>query len=177
MEKLSFIKKVFLFLTVIAGILSFGGYTAKLLSQYYFFAGPRFELRDFAQGSAGIAAFKMTVPVLTLSLISFFVFVILLLLSLVIIRPNFKKYGWFFISLILFLVLAPFQSYLFIQYDLKLINGFYYGGMSAENGIALLIESFKSLSGFPFIMLAAYVTIIVLFIFRPLTHKEDADKA
>ena len=102
-------------------------------------------------------------------IISFTVFVILTNIKL-------KKNGWLFIISAIIYITFPFEIYLMVKIDYKLIMAFSAGINDANSFLSLMIDRFKVLGSFPIILIWCYITIPYFLLFRPFTIREKKDE-
>lgn len=173
MLRLSFISKIFLTVALASGTLWLGSYTVKLFGIYNFF--------DLDQNNSLILKSALTevdlkpvifelLPVLSISLISYLVFIVFSAAFLFLSKISLKANGWLFISLMIVLICLPFEVFLSLK-DYKIINLI----MSNSNNSQEMIEIFKSriteLSSFPIVSIILHYSIFILLVFKPLTKK------
>ena len=70
----------------------------------------------------------------------------------------------------------PFEIYLIVKIDYKLIMAFSSGIDDANLFLSLMIDRFKVLSSFPIILIWCYITIPYFLVFRPFTISEKKDE-
>ncbi|AFH49292.1 Hypothetical protein IALB_1584 [Ignavibacterium album JCM 16511] len=173
MQRLSLTSKIFLTIAITSGTLWLGSYSVKLFSIYNFF--------DLGQNNSLILKSALTnidlkpvffelLPVFTISLISYIVFIVFSAAFLFLSKISLKANGWLFISLMIVLICLPFEVILSLK-DYKIINLI----MSNSNNSPEMIEIIKSriseLSAFPIISIILHYSIFILLVFKPLTKK------
>ncbi len=165
--------KIFLVILLAAGVLWLGSYTVKLFNFFNFF--------DLAQDNSLILKSNLTgkdlnpvifelLPVLTISLISYIVFIFSLLIFILTAKLNFKANGWIFITVIIILFCLPFEVYLSFK-DFDLIKMITYGNIEPMTAIEIIKSRITALSSYPIIALILHYSIILLIVFKPLTKK------
>uniref|UniRef100_A0A7V2ZJS2 Uncharacterized protein n=1 Tax=Ignavibacterium album TaxID=591197 RepID=A0A7V2ZJS2_9BACT len=173
MKPFSFTSKVLLVLTIAAGALWLGSYTVKLFSF--------FNLFDLDQNNSLIlkstlvdADLRLVIfgflPVLTISISSYFAFIIFGIAFLFTSRINLKSNGWLFISLLIVLICLPFEAYLSIK-DFNVIKMIIDNNINSSEAIEILKNRITVLSSFPIVSLILHYSLFVLFVFKPLTKK------
>lgn len=173
MKSLSLTSKLILVITFAAGTLWLGSYTVKLFSF--------FNLFDLDQNNSLIlkrvlkdtdlkpVIFEL-LPVLSISLVSYILFIISGTLFLFVSKINLKSNGWLFISLMIVLFCLPFEIFLSIK-DYSLIK-MIMGNYSNSNDIVEIIKSrIVVLSSFPIVSIILHYSLFILFVFKPLTKK------
>ena len=171
MENLSKLAKFFLFLTMAAFALWFGSYITRMTLSLQLFHGTHFELKDIVQHSNFDAISLMLAPAIAISVLSYFAMVICFILFVLTSKLNMKMNGWLFISTVLVLTTAPFELYLIFKYDKPFVDTAFWGIGNAQFYIQLIIDRFKVLGSFPIIEIFSFLTIAVLFMFKPFRKK------
>lgn len=174
MKQLSLISKVLLAFTFASGALWLGSYTVKIFSF--------FNLFDLDQNSSLILKAALVnvdlkpvifelVPVLTISLTSYIVFIISGLLFLFISKISLRENGWIFISVMIVLLCFPFEIYLSLK-DYELTGMILSGSSDSTSMLELIKSRITVLSSYPIVALILHYSIIFLFVFKPLTKKK-----
>lgn len=174
MKTLSLISKVWLTFALASGALWLGSYTVKLFSF--------FNLFELDQNNSLILKASLVnvdlkpvmfelVPVLTISLTSYIVFIISGLLFLFISKINLRENGWIFISVIIVLFCLPFEIYLSMK-DYELTRLILIGSSDSTGMLEIIKSRMTSLSSFPIVALILHYSIVFLFVFKPLTKKK-----
>lgn len=173
MQRFSFLTKVFLTITLTSGALWLGSYTIKLFSLYNFF--------EFDQNNSLILKniftnidLKPTIfellPTLSISLISYIVFIAFGILFLISTKVNLKQNGWLFISLMIVLFCLPFEIFLSLK-DYELIKMILNNSDKSMEMIEIIKLRITALSSFPIVSFILHYSIIILAVFKPLTKK------
>ncbi len=174
MKPLSLISKILLAFTLASGALWLGSYTVKIFSF--------FNLFDLDQNNSLILKASLInvdmkpvifelVPVLTISLTSYIVFIISGLLFLFISKINLRENGWIFISVMIVLLCFPFEIYLSIK-DYELTRMILSGSSDSTSMLEIIKSRTTALSSFPIVALVLHYSIVFLFVFKPLTKKK-----
>lgn len=174
MKPLSLISKILLAFTLASGALWLGSYTVKIFSF--------FNLFDLDQNNSLILKASLInvdmkpvifelVPVLTISLSSYIVFIITGLLFLFISKINLKENGWIFIILLIVLFCLPFEIFLSLK-DYELTRMILDGSSDSTRMIEIIKSRITALSSFPIVALILHYSIVFLFVFKPLIKKK-----
>lgn len=171
MKNKNILSKLFLYLTVLTGLVWLGGYIARIIITFQLFDGNQFELRSIFVGDALRAALYAINPAITYNLLTYPIFLISLIFFIFTAKLSLKENGWLFISLILIFLTAPFELFL-LSIDYKIATSVFYNpNFDTAAILNLTIERFKVLSSFPIIEVFIYCAIIYLFLFQPLQKK------
>ncbi|GJQ44197.1 MAG: hypothetical protein JETCAE03_36950 [Ignavibacteriaceae bacterium] len=173
MKPYSLTSKILLIFTFASGTLWLGSYTVKLFSFFNLFdLDPNNSLilkSTLINVDMKPVIFEL-LPVLTISLSSYIIFIASGLLFLFISKVNLKENGWLFIILMIVLFCLPFEIYLSLK-DYKLIM-MIINNTSDSSGMVEIIKSrITVLSSFPIVALILHYSLFILVVFRPLTKK------
>jgi hypothetical protein len=173
MDKLSKFSKIFLFLTLVFGVLWLGGYLTRQLVVYQFFNPEDLSIRSLYNNNNLDAAIKTIAPIFVSNLVLYIAFLITFLVFFFTAKINLKIEGWlFFISLII-LITAPFEIYLTVK-DYKIISDIYLSAdVSASTILNNIKERMQLLSSFSLIEILSFIGIIFLIIFKPLRKANE----
>ncbi len=169
MKNLNSVSKIFLFLSVISGILWIGTYTMRLVLAYQIFEGINFTLRQYinTQNLNGIFII-LNSAILTTDII-YFSFIIFSILFILTSKLSLKLNGWLFIIILIIIITLPLESYLIsIDYKIYFLVK-QYSIFNNSEVLNLYIKRLKIFSSFPMIEILSYISIIYFAIFRPLT--------
>jgi hypothetical protein len=115
-------------------------------------------------------------PTIPLSSVLYLIFITGFTVFLFTSHISLKKNGWFFIiSAIIYLTL-PFEIYLIVKIDYKLIMAFISGIVNPNEFLSLMIDRFKVFGSFPIILIWCYITIPYFLLFRPFTMREKKNE-
>ena len=176
MKKLNTSPKIFAIIAIVSGSLWLGSYVTRLILSYNLFLENDFVLKDFVTQENLQAVLLSMAPTIILSFFLYIVFIAGYTIFLFSSRISLKKNGWLFIiSAIIYLTL-PFEIYLMVDIDYKLIMNFSSGISDANAFLSLMIDRFKVLGSFPIILIWCYITIPYFLLFRPFTMSEIVDE-
>lgn len=171
MENQNKISKTILFLSVLSFVLFTGSYLTKINLIWQFFDAETIDLKSIYTGSDLSLVFKSLLPSFSITLISFFSFILFFAVYLIYSKINLKNNGWLFIILIILVVTTPFELYLFIKIDWKIIVELMKTNISQDFILSLLKKRLTILGPFPLILLFSYFVIIFLTVFKPFKNK------
>ncbi|GEM_PF-753002 len=173
LKKPDFRNKLLQTMIFISGSIWLGSQMSKILSIYYFFQTDEFgriSLKsEINPESINIIAYQL-VPVFSVSLISYSIFILLTFFYTIYIGKQLKKMGWLFISLSIVFLCLPFEVYLSLI-DLKLIENTFYRLGDSKIILSLFEDRILSLSSFPIISIILHFFVIALIIFKPLDKR------
>lgn len=170
--ELSRIQKIILPVTFIAGALWLGGYVSRVLIGFQLFQERDYLLKDFFNPASLDVVFFSQNPILTLTLLTYPVFIVGFLIFLFTTKLKLKNNGWLFIITVIILFTAPFELYL-LSIDFKIFSAVNSGVFNPNDILTLTIKRFKVLSSFPIIEIASYFAVICMFILKPFTKKTN----
>jgi len=173
MKNLSKTSKIVLSLTFISFSLWVGSYLGKNLIFFQFFDPETMSLRKLYELADFSGIFHTIFPVLTLNLISYITFVVLFILFVVKSGLNLRQNGWLFISLLIVVFTFPIEMYIIIKYDINFVLDINSMATSAQSAIQLINQRVAKFGMFSLINLFSNLSIILFFIFRPLTKNEN----
>jgi len=176
MKKLKTVPKIFAFIAIVSGALWLGSYLVRLIVSYNLFLENDFVLKEFVKQENLQAVLLSIAPTIVLSFFLYIVFIAGYTIFLFSSSISLKKNGWLFIiSAIIYLTL-PFESYLMVDIDYKLIMAFISGINDANSFLSFMIDRIKVLGSFPILLIWCYITIPYLLVFRPFTMSEKKDE-
>jgi hypothetical protein len=158
--------RIFLFLSFVSGAIWFGGSIVRSFIVYELFQGNEFQLKTIYNLDNLRIVFIAVNPLITSNIVSFLIFFISYILYVFSSKFNFKKEGWFFISIILFILILPTEFYMILN-DYKVAALVFGGDFSTEEILGSTINRYKKLSSFPIINLLSFASIVFLFILKP----------
>lgn len=170
MNNLSKTSKLFLFLFIVALIFWIGSYSVRLFQTYQMFVGTEFQLKNYINETNLSGILIALTPVVIVQMITYCLMIIFYFLFFFTCKIKLKENGWLFISLVLVIILLPFEIYL-MTIDNSLIQLFYAASYDANYSLSLIIKRFKVLGSFPLIHILSGLTILYLIFFKPLTQK------
>ena len=176
MKKLNTAPKIFAFIAIIAGGLWLGSYVVRLILSYNLFLENDFVLKEFITQENLQAVLLSLAPAITLSAVLYLIFITGFTVFLFISHISSKKNGWLFIIAAIIYLTLPFELYLMVTIDYKLISISFSGIVNANEFLSLLIDRFKVLGSFPIILIWCYITIPYFLLFRPFTIREKKDE-
>jgi hypothetical protein len=173
MKNLTPISKIFLTIALASGALWLGSYTTKLFALYNLFELDQSNLLVLKTNLTNVdlkpVLFEL-LPVLSVSLVSYVLFLAFSIMFLLFSKIGLKNNGWLFISLMIVIVCLPFEIVLSLK-DFKIIDMI----LSNSDNVNEMIEIIKSritiFSSFPIVSLILNYSIFFLFVFKPLTKK------
>ena len=176
MNKLKTVPKILAFMTVVSGSLWLGSYVVRLILSYNLFLENDFVLKEFVTQENLQAILLSIAPTIALNSILYLVFITGFTLFLFTSRISLKRNGWLFIIAAIIYLTLPFEIYLIVKIDYKLIMAFSSGIVDADLFLSLMIDRFKVLGSFPIILIWCYITIPYFLVFRPFTISEKKDE-
>lgn len=172
MNNLTKSSKLFLFISLSALALWLGGYLVRQLVMYQFFEPDGLSLR-IIYNLSNIPAVLVTIsPILVFNIISFTIFLISFIFFLFISKVKLKNEGWLFISLIIISITAPFEIFLLFK-DYDIISGILWLNSQPDIIVELIKQRMIVFSSFSLIEIFSYLSIIFLFIFKPLRRTNE----
>lgn len=167
--------KIFQSLILIFGSVWLGSQISKILTIYYFFNSDqygRISLKSDINADIVSAISYQLVPIFSISLISYLIFIALLIIYVFLIRKFLKYRGWLFISFIIIILCLPFELYAsFI--DLKIFEYAYYKTANSKTFLFLFENRITSLGSFPLISIFLHIITYFLIIFKPLDKRSN----
>jgi hypothetical protein len=112
--------------------------------------------------------FTILKPIFSITVITFYVYVVFQVLFLLFSRINIKNNGWIFLSLILTVILLGFELYL-NNFDMKLITS---SNINPKDTVELIRLRINKIPNFVYAEILMGLTILFLMIFQPLVKKE-----
>jgi hypothetical protein len=176
MKKLNTAPKIFAFVAILSGALWLGSYVARLILSYNLFLENDFVLKEFVTQENLQAVLLSFAPTIPLSSVLYLVFITGFTIFLFISHISLKKNGWLFIIVAIIYLTLPFELYLMVTIDYKLISAFLSGIDNANEFLSLMKDRFKVLGSFPIILIWCYITIPYFLLFRPFTISENKDE-
>jgi len=176
MNKLKTVPKILAFIAVVSGVLWLGSYVVRLILSYNLFLENDFVLKEFVTQENLQAILLSIAPTITLSSVLYLVFIAGFTIFLLTSRMSLKRNGWLFIIAAIIYLTLPFEIYLIVKIDYKLIMAFISGIDDANSFLSLMIDRFKVLGSFPIILIWCYITIPYFLVFRPFTTSEKKDE-
>lgn len=171
MEKLNKISKIFLFISILAGIVWLGSYVLRLFLSYQLFLEEDFVLKSYVTDENISGILYTLLPAFTTTFVSYIIFILTFVLFIALSKISLKEQGWLFIILLTVLITAPFEIYLMtMDYDILIkLNS---GQFVPQEILGLIIKRFVKLSGFPILEICAYCAVVFLALFKPLKLKK-----
>uniref|UniRef100_A0A832G0H1 Uncharacterized protein n=1 Tax=Ignavibacterium album TaxID=591197 RepID=A0A832G0H1_9BACT len=173
MKNLTLISKIFLTIALASGALWLGSYTTKLFALYNLFELDQSNLlilkSDLTNVDLKPVLFEL-LPVLSLSLVSYIVFLAFSIMFLLFSKISLKNNGWLFISLMIVIICLPFEIVLSLK-DFKIINMILNNSDNVNEMIEIIKSRITIFSSFPIVSLILHYSIFFLFVFKPLTKK------
>jgi len=176
MKKLKTVPKIFAFIAIVSGALWLGSYVVRLIVSYNLFLENDFVLKEFITQENLQVILLSIAPTIILSFVLYLVFIIGYTIFLFSSSISLKKNGWLFIVSAIIYITFPFEIYLMVKIDYKLIMALSAGINDANLFLSLMIDRFKVLSSFPIILIWCYITIPYFLLFKPFTMSEKIDE-
>lgn len=171
--KSEIIDKLLQSIILISGSVWLGSQITKILTIYYFFQSDEFGRislkNEILSETVNLIAYQL-VPLFSVSLISYTIFIIFIIAYSIYIRKNIKKMGWLFISLAIIFLCLPFEIYLSLI-DFKLFELLFYRIGDSFSILSLFEKRIQSLSSFPIISIILHFITATLVIFKPLDNR------
>lgn len=173
MKNLTLISKIFLTIALASGALWLGSYTTKLFALYNLFELDQSNILILKTNLTNVdlkpVLFEF-LPVLSLSLVSYVVFLAFSIMFLLFSKISLKNNGWLFISLMIVIICLPFEIVLSLK-DFKIINMILNNSDNVNEMIEIIKSRITIFSSFPIVSLILHYSIFFLFVFKPLTKK------
>ena len=176
MKKINIVSKIFAYIVIVSGALWLGSYFVRLVVSYNLFFENDFILKEFVSQENLQAILLSIAPTIALSSVLYLVFITGFTFFLFISRISLKRNGWLFIITAIIYLTLPFEIFLIIKIDYKLLMAYSSGIVNASEFLSLMIERFKLLGSFPIILIWCYITIPYFLVFRPFTISEKKDE-
>lgn len=176
MKKLNTTSKIFALVAILSGGLWLGSYVARLILSYNLFLENDFMLKEFVTQENLQAVLLSLAPIIPLSSVLYLVLIIGFTVFLFISHISLKKNGWLFVIVAIIYLTLPFEIYLIVTIDYKLISAFLSGIENTNEFLSLMIDRFKVLGSFPIILIWCYIIIPYFLLFRPFTISEKKDE-
>jgi len=172
MKNLSPLSLFILFIVCLSGSTWLGSYITKLIISYRLFEETEFVLKNYLNENNLEPVLRTMLPAFAVPFVLYPVFIISFILFLIISKLKLKMNGWLFITAILILVTLPFEIWLMgLDYKIiTMVNSDYFNSLEVIN---LITKRFTVLGSFPLIEVFCYLGIIFLFVYRPLTQKDQ----
>jgi hypothetical protein len=167
MKKLSKLSKIFLFLAVLSAIIWVGSAVTRQLITYQLFEGPELNFKSYVTEQNLHGIYETILPSVTITFVSYCVFIISFILFLIIARINLKHFGWLFIITVVVFILMPFEIYL-MTIDFKMISLLNSGNFETNIITDLILSRFKVLGSFTIIEILCYLAFVYFILFKPL---------
>lgn len=174
MKKINRLSKIFLYLSLLSGILWMGSYLTRLFISYRLFEAEGLALKSNITPESLEGILFTLLPAVTATFILYIIFIASFVLFLIASKISLKKNGWLFITALIIFVTLPFEVYLMWAIDWDLISILNSGAINANAAVALIKERITVLSSFPLIELFSYFAIVYFILFQPLTSAEKA---
>lgn len=173
MKNLTLISKIFLTAALASGALWLGSYTTKLFAFYHLFELDQFNSLALKSNLTNVdlkpVLFEL-LPVLSLSLLSYALFLVFSIMFLLFSKISFKNNGWLFISVMIVIICLPFEIVLSLK-DFEIVNMILNNSVNVNEMIEIIKSRITIFSSFPIVSLILHYSIFVLFVFKPLTKK------
>lgn len=173
MTKLNKLSKLFLFLTLVSAILWLGSYLTRQLVVYQFFEPEGLSLRPYYNQQNLDAVIKTIAPIFVSNIILYLLYLVFFIIFIFISKIKLKEEGWFFITLLIVFITAPFELYLLLK-DYRIVEQIYFtASISSLDLVTQIKERMQSLSSFALIEIFSYLGVIFLVIFKPLSKTHE----
>lgn len=173
MKSLTLISKIFLVIALGSGALWLGSYTTKMFALFHLFELDQANVLLLKSTLTNVdlkpVLFEL-LPVLSLSLVSYVVFLMFSILFLLFSKISLKNNGWLFISLMVVIICLPFEIVLSLK-DFNIINMILNNSDNVNEMLEIIKSRITIFSSFPIVSLILHYSIFVLFVFKPLTKK------
>ncbi len=176
MKKLSVTSQVFAATAIILGAIWLGSYVSRLFVSYNLFIDNELIIKDFITQENVKEILYLISPTFFISTIIFPFFIFSFVLFIFTSGLSLKENGWLFvISAIIFLTL-PFEVFLLITIDFRIILDVLSGIDDPNLIVSLIVDRFKNLGSFPIIIIWCYITIPYFLIFKPFTTNKSRNE-
>ncbi len=158
---------------LLSGSVWLGSQITKVLTIYYFFQTDEFGnifLRSEVNSDTIHLISYQFAPIFSITLISYTVFILFVIIYSFFIRKSIKQLGWLFISIMIIFLCVPIEIYL-MKIDFKLFEYSFYRTGDSATFLSLFSNRVQSLSSFPIISIILHFIVIFLIIFKPLDKR------
>lgn len=173
MNNLSKTSKLFLVVTFISYALWLGSYCAKNMIFFQFFDAETMALRSIFAKADFLSIFYSVYPIVTMNIICYGLFVLFFILFTVTSKLNLRKNGWLFISLLVVVITMPVEVYLIFKYDWNFVFDVNNLSIQVQPALELIKQRVAKFGMYSFISIFSTISIVLFFIFRPLTKNEN----
>jgi hypothetical protein len=163
---------IIIFISILSLSILLGSYILRLLLSYNIYDPVTLSFKEFASAESLTGIFSTLLPIFSITIVSYTIFVISFFSFLLVSRFNFKKNGWMFISAVLVTIMLPFEIYLMII-DYRIVDILYAGNFNVSYVADLFTKRITILSSFPLLQLFSYSAIIYMLYFKPFTKRAD----
>lgn len=167
MKSLSKLSKIFLFIAVLGAVTWVGSAFTRQLVTYQLFEGLELNFKSYVSEQNLSAIYETILPAITITFISYCVFIISFALFLLFSRIKLKQFGWLFIITVIVFLLMPFEVYL-MTIDYKMIFLLNSGNFNSSTITDLILARFRIFGSFTIIEVLCYLSFIYFILFRPL---------
>lgn len=167
MQNLTKLSKIFLSITVLFFTLWLGGYILRQAIIYQFFEPENLALKSI-YNSQNLNEILITIlPVFVFNIITYAGFILFLIAFIVNSKINMKNEGWFFISILIIVICAPFEIFLLLK-DIEISKNIYSGNFDPSVIMKIIYERLTIFNSFSLIEILSFISIIFLSVFKPL---------
>lgn len=172
MRNINKFSKLFMYISLLGGILWLGSYLTRLLVTYQLFEPKDYLLKPYiTPENLGGILITLGAAVST-TMITYIVFIISFIIFLIASKVSLKKNGWLFITALIVFITLPFEVYL-MTIDYKIVDKIYYSSFDAQAVLNLFIERLKVLSSFSLVEIFSYFAAVFFILFKPLTKRDE----
>ncbi len=175
MQKEKLITKIFLYISVLSGIIWTGTYLLRLSLSYQLFEPYEFVVKSSFTTENILGFLSVFIIAIKTTSICYLIFIISYIIFISTTNCKLKQNGWLFIITIIIFLTFPFEIYL-MTIDYKIIQDMSSISFMTNDVLNLIIKRFTSLNAFPLMELFAYFSIIYLAIFQPLKMAEKQNE-
>lgn len=173
MSNLSKTSKLFLVITFISYALWIGSYCAKNVIFFQFFDPETMALRSLYEKADFLSIFYTIFPVVTLNVITYVLFVLFFIAFVFTSKLKLRWNGWLFISLLVVILTMPVEIYLIAKYDWNFILDVNSMKIAADSAVEMIKQRVSKFGMYSFISIFSTLSIVLFFIFKPLTKNEN----
>jgi len=173
MNNLTKTSKLFLVITFVSYALWLGSYIAKNMIFFQFFDPETMALRSIFLKTDFLSLFYGVYPIITLNIICYGLFVLFFIIFTVTSKLSLRKNGWLFISLLVVLITLPVEVYLIFKYDWNFVFDTNNLSIQIQPALELIKQRVAKFGMYSFISIFSTISIVIFFIFRPLTKNEN----
>ncbi len=172
MHKINKLSKLFMYISLLCGVLWLGSYLTRLLLTYQLFEPKDYVLKPYVTPENLGGILRTLGAAASTTSILYSIFILALIIFLISSKINLKKNGWLFITVLIVLITLPFEIYL-MTIDYSIIKSIYYSSFDSRTILNLFIKRLKILGSFSLVEIFSYFAAVYFILFQPLTKRDE----